>query len=276
MNPGIYDDLDEATYHADEALSASGAKKLLPPSCPAIFRWERDHGQPTKRAFDFGHAAHAKVLGVGAEIVAVQAADWRTKAAKEAAEEAREAGKTPLLEHEVAQVDGMAAAIKAHPIASALLNPDHGRPEVSLFWHDRAHEVDRRARLDWLPDTDGGRLIVADYKTTASADPASIRKTVANFAYHMQDTWYRDAVVAAGLADDVAFVFIFQQKTAPYLVTVAELDAEALRIGWALNDRALQVFRECSATGVWPGYADDVELISLPGWATYQHQELIP
>ena len=39
--PGVYDGLDEAAYHADPvpggSLSASGAKLLLPPSCPALY-----------------------------------------------------------------------------------------------------------------------------------------------------------------------------------------------------------------------------------------------
>jgi hypothetical protein len=73
--PGVYD-LPADVYHADPvpaelggSLSSSGAKLLLPPSCPAIYQWARTH--PTySDAFDFGHAAHKKVLGAGAEIVA--------------------------------------------------------------------------------------------------------------------------------------------------------------------------------------------------------------
>jgi hypothetical protein len=164
----------------------------------------------------------------------------------------------------------MAAAIRQHPIASALLDPDHGTPEVSGYWQDEQHDVTRRFRLDWMPDTDGGRLIVPDYKTCPSASPESIRKAVANFGYFMQDPWYRDGLAALDVAEDIAFVFIFQEKTPPYVVTVVELDDEAVRLGRMRNDQALQVFRECTATGVWPGYADDVELISLPRWATYE------
>jgi hypothetical protein len=267
---GVYADYPEADYHQHPALSASGAKKLLPPSCPAIFKWEQDNGRPGKRAFDFGHAAHAKVLGVGAEIVTVDAADWRTKAAKEAADAARAVGQVPLLAHEVAQVDAMAAALRQHPFASALFDPARGgKPEQSAFWHDAMYGVDRRCRFDWLPATDGGRLIVPDYKSAASAEPTAFARAAANFGYHQQDAWYRDAALALGLAEDVVFVFVVQEKTAPYLVTVCELDADAVQVGRRRNQLALEVFAECSATGVWPGYSDDVELISLPGWATY-------
>jgi hypothetical protein len=262
-------DMDEAEYHAHPALSSSGAKKLLPPSCPALFKWERENKRPEKRAFDLGHAAHAKVLGVGARLAVVDALDWRTKAAREARDEAYAEGLTPVLAHEDEQITGMAAAILEHPIASAVFDPDYGSPEQSLFWCDERFGVERRARLDWLPEPSGGRLIVADYKTCISAEPAAIRKTVANYGYYMQAPWYIDAVRALGLAEDVSFVFVFQEKTAPYLVTVVELDAMALRLGAARNDQALAVFAECTETGDWPGYSDEVELISLPSWATY-------
>lgn len=271
--PGVYS-IDELTYHAHDALSASGAKRLLPPSCPAIFKWERDNGRPEKRAFDFGHAAHSLVLGVGADIVTVDAENWRTKAAREAQESAYAEGKTPLLIAEYARVQDMAAALLEHSIASALLDPSRGTPEQSLFWDDERHGMQRRARLDWLPHATDGRMILADYKSTVCAEPRRVAKSMADFRYHQQAAWYVDGVKALGLAEDVAFVFVFQEKTAPYLVTVVEPDVEALRIGRLLNDRALEVFAECIATDTWPGYTSDVELISLPKWATYGLEDI--
>lgn len=265
----LVSDMPEAEYHAHPALSSSGAKKLLPPSCPAIYHWERDHGQAPRQEFDFGHAAHAVVLGVGAPVAVADFSDYRTKAAQAWRDEVRAAGRVPLLVGEAMQVTDMATALREHPIASALLDGSRGSAEQSIFWGDARHGIARRARLDWLPDSDGGRLILADFKTTISAEPGAIRKAVANYGYHCQASWYIDAVRALGVAEDVAFVFIFQAKTPPYLVTVAELDAQALRVGAALNDRAMSVFADCTANDTWPGYSDDVELVSLPPWATY-------
>lgn len=274
MNAGLYPDIPDEQYHADkESLSVSGAKKLLPPSCPAKFFHDREHGQAPKRAFDIGKAAHAEVLGTGAEVVVVDADNWLTKAAKAERDAAYAEGKTPVLAKEKAAIDEMAAALRQHPLAAALLDPEHGKPEVSGYWHDTDHDVTRRFRLDWLPETDGGRLIVADYKSCQSAEPGAIRKAVANYGYYMQDAWYRDGLHALEVAEDVAFVFIFQEIAAPYVVTVAELNSEAVLLGRKRNDQALQVYRECTATGTWPPYCADVELISLPGWATYQLQE---
>lgn len=277
--PGVYD-LPDDVYHADPvpggSLSSSGARKLLPPSCPALFAYEREHGRPPKSEFDIGHAAHKLVLGVGPELVVVDAGDWRTKAAKEHRDAAHADGKVPLLVHEHEQVQGMAAALRAHPIASALFRPDAGKPEQSLFWPDEPTGIWRRGRLDWLPgNRNGGRLIVPDYKTTGSAEPGSLARSIANFGYFQQAAWYLEGVAALGLADNAAFLFVCQEKTQPYLVTVVELDYDALRIGFDRNRRAVEVYAECVARDEWPAYTNDIEQISLPSWAARQFEEAL-
>lgn len=289
--PGVYD-LTAEVYHADPvaggSLSSSGARKLLPPSCPAIYRYELDHRPPHKRVFDFGHAAHCKVLGIGAEVVPVKADSWRTKAAKEARDAAYAEGKTPLLADEVSQVDAMAAAIREHPIARALFDPERGgKGEQSLFWQQpvpvatpdgpRPRQVWRRAMLDWLPAlTPSGRLIIPDYKTTVKADPQAFAKSVFDLGYHQQAPWYTDGALALEMAEDIAFVFVAQQKTPPYPVTVLELDVDAMRIGRLLNQQALQIFAACQETGHWPGFSEQVELVSPPPWVLNQFKDQLP
>lgn len=264
---GVIDELDEATYHAHAALSSSGARRLLPPSCPARFRWERDNGgRPNRATFDEGHAAHREVLGVGAPLVIIEADDWRTKAAREQRDEAYAQGRTPILAATAEHVRGMAKALREHPLASDLLKQP-GRPEVSLFWHDEQHGIDRRARLDWLPEVVDGRVIIADLKTTTHAEPRSIERWVTRFGYHQQAAWYIDAAHALGIAETVDFRLIFVEKEPPYLTTVAELDHEAILAGRALNDRALGVYAECVATDTWPGYTSGIATVSLPSWA---------
>jgi hypothetical protein len=270
--PGVYT-MTADEYHADPvaggSLSSTGARRLLPPSCPAKFRWEQDHGAPPKRHFDLGHAAHQLVLGdAGAEIVVIDADSYRTKAAQADRDDAYEAGAIPLLPAEHDQVKAMAASVLAHPIASRLFNPQRGRPEVALIWRDHSTGIWRRARFDWLPDAGPGRLIIPDLKTCASADPDALSKAVAQHGYHQQSAWYRDGAIALGLGgEDTAFVFVCVEKTPPYVVTVIELDHVAMRIGAARNRRALSIYEHCSTTGHWPPYSEDIEQISLPVWA---------
>lgn len=274
--PGVYQ-LDAATYHADPvaggSLSSSGARKLLPPSCPARFRYELDHPPAPREHFNLGHAAHRLVLGDGPELVVVDADSWRTKAARQARDEAHAAGLVPLLAGDYDVVQAMADAIRAHPVAGRLFAPDAGTPEQALIWQDGPSGIWRRALLDWLPTpTPGRRTILLDYKTAASGDPDTLARAVHTYGYHQQAAWYLDGARSLGLADDeAAFLFVCQEKAPPYLVTIAELDITALRIGDLINRRALNVYAACVEADRWPGYAgDEIAHLSLPPWAEAQ------
>lgn len=273
----VVDDMPHDEYLRHPALSASGAKLLVQPGGPAKYQHRLTHPEPPKKAFDHGHAAHAAVLGVGPTIVVVDAPDWRTKKAQQERDEARAAGRVPLLFGDAERVHDMAAALRQHPLAARLLNPAGGRPEVSLFWHDEQHGVDRRCRVDWLRQPDqNGRLILVDYKTCSAADVGTLRNTVVRYGYHQQAVWYRDLIVGLGLARTAPFLFVFQETSAPYLVHLVELDDQLLQMGEERNERALRLFADCTAAGVWPGYNDGgITLLQPPRWALYDHDEML-
>jgi hypothetical protein len=264
--PGVYDIPEAEYFAATEALSCSGAKLLLPPSCPAKFFYRQDHAE-YKAVWDFGKGAHNMVLGTGPEITEVKFDDWKKKAAQEERDAARAEGKIPLLTKELATVKAMAAAIEAHPVAGYLFDPYDGEPEQSIFWQDIRTGIMRRARLDWLPRPSGQRLVIVDYKTCDQADPESISKAVERYSYHMQHAWYADGIEQV-LGVTPGFIFCFQEKQPPYLINVVELKPEAVATGRRLNDRAIDEYVARIKTGEWPGYADDeITEIGLPAWA---------
>jgi PDDEXK-like domain of unknown function (DUF3799) len=269
IQPGVYEDMPADVYHGDTgSLSSSGARKLLPPSCPALFKYEVDNPPPPKPHFDLGNTAHKLVLGVGPELELIEYERWDTKAAKAAVAEARERGAIPLKPDAYHQVHAMADALRSHPWAGRLFQPGTGRPELSLFWHDGPTGVTRRARLDWAPDPGTGRLIIPDYKTCRSAEPGALERAMYEYGYHQQADWYRAGAQAVELADrDAEFVFVCQETRRPYLVTVFQPDTMAMRIAAARNRRAIQTYAECVETGHWPGHTDDVAYLSLPPWA---------
>jgi hypothetical protein len=279
--PGIYDIAAE-DYHRDPvpggSLSSTGARRLLPPSSPAKFAYERAHGSPEKRVWDLGHAAHREVLGDGEVIVIVEHDNYRTNAAKAARDAAYATGRTPLLRHEYDQVVvPMAAAIREHPIAGRLFTPGAGRVEASLFWCDGSGEdaVMCRARPDWLRlEAEGRRALAVDYKTCASASPMDLPGVNGRLGYYQQADWYLTGITTV-LDTKVppAFVFVFQEKDPPYVVTVGQLSVEAAQRGASRNRRALDVYRRCRAEGRWPGYSDKVVELGLPGWVINQLDE---
>lgn len=273
--PVVVDGMPADEYHADDSLSSTGARKLLPPGCPAQYRHDRDNPQPPKKEFDLGNATHTEILGDGHEIEVIDAPNWLKVDAREKRDAAYSEGRVPLLPREYEQVQAMAAAIRQHPVAGTLFKRGTGIAERSIFWTDPATGVRCRCRPDWLKQLPGLTLCV-DYKTTTDASPAAVSKAIEKYAYHQQDPFYIDGIYAALDPEDVRFIFVFQSKTPPYLITVRELDQQSRDIGRAKNERALRVYADCQATGIWPdwtGPITEIPTIALPTWAAIREAE---
>lgn len=273
--PGVFS-LTDDQYFADPvpggSLSSSGARLLLAPSCPAKYRAAMDEPFAATKDMNLGKAAHGVVLGTGPDLVVVDAADWRTKAAQTARDEALARDAVPLLPAQMKVIQEMAAALRAHPLASILFDREHGTPEQALFWRDTPTGIMRRCKLDWLPDEAKGRhTIFAEYKTCRSAAPKAIGRALADYGYHQQASWNLDGIRALQLAASPVFWFVAQEKVRPYVVTVAEVDVTGLRIGHERNREAIDIYARCTETGHWPAYSESPVVVSLPQWAEMDH-----
>lgn len=254
--PGFHSDIPEADYHGDrDSLSVSGAKVLL--KAPALFRWQQDH-PVHKNVFDFGTAAHRLVLGVGCDLIVHEydpekvKSPKATKAWKDQQGEVRKAGNVLLLPEEHATVTAMADQLSSHSLATRLLS--EGEAEVSAYAVDEATGIMRRGRFDWL-----GPRVLTDYKTAASVDPRDLAGrygVVKKLGYDSQAAWYTDLARDLGHPAS-AFAFIFQAKEPPFLVTVAYVRDDDLWEARARNRHALERFRDCRDSGLWPGYLND-------------------
>lgn len=266
IEPGIYPDITDTEYHAaKDILSSSGARRLIT-STPRKFYEEMTTVRPYNPAFEIGHAAHTLMLTVGDPFEVVDADSWRTKDAKAARDAALQAGNTPLLAKEYAQVRAMADAILDHPVAGELFTRNDTTSEQSLYWKDEQTGVACRARPD-LAVNDWS--LIVDYKTTLSADPKEFAKSIAKYGYHQQQAWYCEAVeTLTGIRPE--FVFVCQEKTPPYEVSLIQLDADAVRIGGRLNEDARSIYAACMDSGVWPSYPTSVQVVGLPAWALRQ------
>lgn len=262
-SPGIYDGIPNAEYHRDPALGSTSLKTLALKT-PAHYQHDKLHPKFSD-AFTLGTAAHSLILeGDTSSIVIVEADNWLTKAAKEAKAAALAGGKQPLLVKEMAQVEAMRDSVMAHDVASQYFI--NHKAEQSVFWEEEGLML--KCRPDaWNPG------VIVDLKTTVDANPNEFGKTAFNFGYFMSAAHYIDGVKAA-TGEDVKFVFVNVEKTAPYLVSVTELDDYTLDYGRQMLDRAKRIYRECTASGVWPGYAA-TEPLGLPAYANYQLDDLL-
>lgn len=261
---GVYD-LPEHEYHRDPvaggSLSSSVARKLLPPSCPAVARWEIDHPTPPTEAMERGTIVHALVLGRGADVVVVDADDWRSKAARDARDQARADGKTPILRDRFTVPQAMARAVLTDPVASRLLTGGH--PEQVLVWRDDPSGTWCRAMVDYRRPE-----LLVDVKTCVDASPAGFRKAAWEHRYDVQDAFYRrgEARLTGRYVDEVPFVFVAVSSTPPHLVQTYQLTGWP---GMADAEHAITTWAECTRTDVWPTWDghDDVIALPPPAWA---------
>lgn len=152
--------------------------------------------------------------------------------------------------------------------------------------------------------------IIGDLKTTEDASPEGFAKSIANWRYDVQHAYYMDgtrlaleqgkctpphegkAELSVYWTDPVTgvlcrcrpdfwrgypkhFAFIAVEKKPPYAVGVYVLDSEGVEIGRAQYQHDLRVYAECVRTGVWPGYGDKIQTISLPAWHANKNAHLV-
>jgi hypothetical protein len=278
--PCVVDDMPDEVYHRDPvpsgSLSHSGMKTIL--DVPARFAYERKHGRKPKAEFDLGHAAHAEALGVGMPLAILPAeyTAWTTNYAKQFRREARERGDVPILATQWGQVRAMAAVLREHHTAGKLFVPGRGHAEQSGFWYDDQFGVWRRVRFDWITTLADGRVVIVDYKSSASkVSPANISKRLHDFGYFTQDEYYRQGAHALDLAPDGAtFLFVFQEVDPPYLVTVVECNAEAREWARLQIAHGLDLYARCKAADHWPDYAPNGPIsLGIPQWAERRFEE---
>lgn len=260
---GIYENLDEEEYHRHPALSSTGARRLL--ESPAKFHYDQTHPRPPKKAYDLGHVVHAKILGVGAEAVAIPAevlasnGAASTKEAKEFIAEARQLGQIPMKQAEYDEATAMVESVLANQDARTFLESVSGR-EVSLF--AEIDGVPTRARFDIY---DGVRA--GDLKTARDASPKGFNTAVGRLGYFIQDRWYGEAHTAITGTELESFKFLVVENVAPYLVGVYDLDFMWEDLAKERVKRARDLYRECTETGVWTGYASAT--LTPPTWALF-------
>ena len=263
-------DMPELVYHERPELSSTGARSLLPEfkGSPARFKWEREHPRAS-RAFDIGHAVHARVLGVGLQAVAypdellASNGAASTKAAKDWAAEQRGLGFVPMKRVEVNTIRVISEAVLADRDARRVFESMPHR-EASIITQS-PEGVPVRARFDLYGNNRG-----ADLKTTTDASPRGFLHSVMEYGYYVQQAWYEDAHLFETGSELESFEFVCVETTGPYHVAVYPLDALFDQIGRALTRRARDIYAECMATNEWPGITGEV--LTPPNWLLYEHE----
>jgi hypothetical protein len=282
----IIRNLPKAEYHAIKALSASGAH-TIERDCPALY-WHTSPFNPdaadeaAANHFDIGEATHLLVLEPDRfeeATVVIDAPNYKTQAAQHARDRARNAGVVPLLAKEMGQVEAMARAILADPVASGFR--DGGDSEVTMTWTDPDFGFPCKLRVDHLPHN---LVDLRDVKSAATANPRDFERSAWGHGYPQRAAWYLDGVEICTGQRPRFYWFIAVEKKPPYLVSVMKYAEEDVEWGRVLNLRARAVFAECLERNLWPGYRPHdpgggplgrprAFEIRLPKWALWELQD---
>jgi hypothetical protein len=262
--------MDNATYHAHSAVSKSHLDLVAKSPLHYWSRYldpNRVLQEPTA-AMQIGSAVHTHILELdqwdAQYVVAPAGIDRRTKVGKAEWEVFQTAiGTRTVISREDADlVMRIGRSVLSHPAAAYLLGLP-GKAETTHMWVDEATGLQCKCRPDWL--LDDGSMIV-DLKTTEDASPRGFQKSIAQWRYHIQASFYLDGLQHATGKRPEQFVFIAVEKKPPYACAVYVADQQMIEIGRDTARLDLDKLNLCKAADYWPGYSDCIEQINLPPW----------
>jgi hypothetical protein len=267
MTPGLYPSLPMADYLALPYLSSGLCHRLLTTS-PYHARYEQQNReQDDTDASDCGTAIHDALLEGIDRIQPIDAPDWRTKAAKVAREEARAAGKIPMLLHKVWQVEAAVKAAKDCIASSELAGIfDDGQPELTLIWDESG--ITAKARPDWTAK--GWHVSV---KTTeGSANPAIYtRHRMSSLGHDTGLAFYARGFQALGI--EVEHRILLIEQSAPYGCCIFGLAPSKWEYAARRTARAIATWQQCHETGHFPCYPTRTVFAEALPWEMASEEE---
>ena len=273
-------EIDDTIYHSDPcpqpSLSASIANQVISKSLQHAWRVHPRSPSFAEHivgaAADRGSAAHALLFG-GKPIEAIPADDYRTAAAREARDTARNTGRIPLLAREI---EGLHAMVEP---ARERFYQLHGGPflcERTAVWRGESKESPgwRRARIDTLSTS---LAVIVDYKTTEGAvDAVSCERRIADMGLQIQAAAYVEAVetLQPELQGRVRFLFQWQEQKPPYALSPPiEMGEAFLSLGRAQWRAAGELWDHALRHNAFPGYSSRPHLAFPPPWELARWEE---
>lgn len=226
---------------------------------PLEYMWHKKNAREDSDTLRTGRAVHTAVLEPLQFMREYVMFDGRRAGKVWDAFEVEHAGKTILKPEMYDPVVAMAEAIRAHPVAGSLFTGP-GKSELSIQWRHESGTL-CKARIDRL----GPALV--DIKTAADITPHGFGAASFRYGYHVQASFYADAVKAAGLGVFPVRLVVVQKKP-PHDVVVYEFGDDELAAGRKDYERALELIKQCNLTNSWPGQAPTEAVpLKLPHWA---------
>ncbi len=274
LRPGIHLDIAAADYFADPCPSPSFTQsigKLLIDRSPAHARLAHPRLNPDfdpddATKYDIGNIAHRLLIGRGKELAVIEADDWRTKAAKEAREQAAAEGKLGVLAKHYETGLAMEKAARTQLIERGHADAfREGHGEVVLVWQEPAGFY-CRTMIDWMESL----ALCWDYKTTStSAAPQAVSNRLFDGGWDIQAAMHERGLDALDPENRGRrrFRYVLQEAEPPYALTVSEITEAVLTMGRRRLEYAMALWNECLTRNSWPGYPRELLRPEYPSFA---------
>jgi hypothetical protein len=159
----------------------------------------------------------------------------------------------------------MCKALAQSEAANRLLALSPKREVVMTFTY---RGVPIKCKLDAVGSDAQSRLMVNDLKKTTDGSPFAWGKRAYDMHYDMQAEIYKMAAAASlGYEDDPIFTWITVEDTEACPVTLYGFPGEASESGRRKLDRCIDIFLDCSTSGIWPAYGTGIMDCEWPKWA---------
>lgn len=271
-NPGIYDSISEAEYHADPcpepSLSGSLAVDLL--TRTPRHAWEAhprlnpEFEREEEQKFDLGTACHTMLFGRGKKIVVLDYDSFRTKAAQEERDAAYAVGNIPMLARDNERVEAMTNAALDF-MRDAGVPFDGMLRERALIWQEKSGIWCRGLVDATTPPID----LVLDYKTSSyTSEPLALEARLFNSHWHVKAAMYERGlnVLSPESAGRRRWQYLCQETRKPYACSLIELTEAGLEWGRRALAEAIETWTTCMAAQKWPAYSTRPHLAQVPGW----------
>ena len=262
--------MNEREYNAAEGIRRSDLWKME--DSPEKFKWNLEHPVEQTPAMAFGSACHKFILEPESFLdeyaIAPEGINRRTKEGKEQWETFCNVneGKTIVNAEDMQIAAEMRTALDHCPLAKKLIY-GKGETEMLFFWTDKDTGEKCKIKVDRLVKFNR-RWYVVDYKTTQCAETFRFNSDIFKLGYHLQAAMYTEGVMKAKkMRKRPGFLFVAQEKKAPYSVNVIEVSEEVMNAGIAKFRQLMDRYHECRVLDKWPGYVGDVPNDAfLPNW----------
>ena len=279
MKHGIHYNLGMSEYHSwklDKANLKAGpiSCSMLKDFAPNPYAWLKAPERKATAAMNTGSLFDLALTDPDAmsETLVVSPFDsMRTNKAKEWRDEQLANGKLIVDEADIETATLAAQRVREHEIAGSIMQ----KAQCQVGVVGEVNGIPAKCLLDIEPSPGGDwEEHLFDYKTTSGGlDDESIRKTISNFRYHWQASFYRSL---KNKVDDARhcehFGFIFQDVNT-LEVRVVVLDQDDLLLGNRCITKTLCEFVKCSERGIHSRYTSSVSNIKVMPYQAMNEEE---